>query len=399
VQLGSQASGLTEVAVILSIHPEWDRGPHQLNFPALTKDGNVDLKVDHINPRSWRGNVEVEDVNLCTCWMLGRQKAIKHLPAAGPVFQQLFNDGLDMLKPTGTLLVNQRDLDDKYDCSELEAVPSPTPDSSAGHLAPTIDSTVQNPPSTSDEGDTEDAMAEEEPCGSVTSKVIINGITTTKLRALRDRMKYQTNRSSTDRLKHVQQLPCFDNTTLTNPDIVSFDSALGAPCLHIGNPVAVLVRCEDLIFLTIAQINRLQFASEHDLQDLPLHLLADPTAKISFQILRLIPATTKDNRSHQYDWCWSQAMDACCDNIPGQLIHPVNPTISLQTSGKPTFLFESHFLMTMAATLYQELLPQDRRGIPTVKQSEFFPYRSSGMLYVYFIWWSPIDPICTICSP
>lgn len=64
-------------------------------------------------------------------------------------------------------------------------------------------------------------------------------------------MAYQSNRSSTDWLKHVQELPCFDmmNTASSELDpivqvITSDKSDFGAPSLHIGNPFAVLIRCE-----------------------------------------------------------------------------------------------------------------------------------------------------------
>jgi hypothetical protein len=40
VQLGNHASGLTEVAIILAQHPEWDRGPRRLQLPVITKDSS-----------------------------------------------------------------------------------------------------------------------------------------------------------------------------------------------------------------------------------------------------------------------------------------------------------------------------------------------------------------------
>ena len=90
-----------------------------------------------------------------------------------------------------------------------------------------------------------------------------------------------TSRSSTDRLKRVQQLPCFDSVSkVSDPDIItSTDGTLGAPTLRVGNLIAVIVRCGTLIVLAIAQVNRLKFAGKDNLSELPIHLLADPTAR------------------------------------------------------------------------------------------------------------------------
>ena len=121
IQLGSRASGLTKVAIILAEHPEWDHSPQRLHLPAITKDsGDISSKVDHINPASWRGNVKVTNVNLQTCWLLGHRKAVELIPEADAVFDQLSQvQGVDILSPFGQILVNQRDLEDEYDYSEL----------------------------------------------------------------------------------------------------------------------------------------------------------------------------------------------------------------------------------------------------------------------------------------
>ncbi|KAH9048709.1 hypothetical protein EDB84DRAFT_1599694, partial [Lactarius hengduanensis] len=127
--------------------------------------------------------------------------------------------------------------------------------------------------------------------------------------------------------------------------------------LRIGNPITVLVQCEGLVVLAVAQVNRLKFAGNDNLTKLPIHLLVDPTARVDSQILRLVPATLDDDPTQVHDWCWSLQMEGTCDNIPGQGVHPINPSLSVQNPGKLTFLFESTFLLTLLCNLFQELRP------------------------------------------
>jgi len=341
--------------------------------------GEISSKADHISPKDWHGDVAVVNVNLHTCWLLGHKRAVKLIPEAEPLLNvlaanQMAGKRVDILSPFGQLLVNQRNEAQEYNCSDL-----------SDQYPPNCDHPT--PPSIpyTHEGDLEDAIADDVPSNGVSSEVVIQGQKTSKAKAIRYRMAYQANRSSTDRLKRVQQLPCFDMLGTSPSDldlaqvITSSESDLGAPSLRIGNPFAVLVRCEGLIVLAVAQVNRLKFVSRDDLNELPLHLLVDPTAKVDSQLLRLLPATLDDDLTQVHDWCWSLQMEASCDNISGQHVHPINPSVSIQRPGKPTFLFESTFLVTLSCGLFQQLRPEDRKTLPVIQCSEFFPYRNSGV--------------------
>ncbi|KAH9072192.1 hypothetical protein EDB83DRAFT_2505473 [Lactarius deliciosus] len=72
LQLGSCASGLTEVILILAEHPKWDYGTCCLSLPVFSKETREFMsKANHINPRDWHSDVSVANVNLHTCWLLG----------------------------------------------------------------------------------------------------------------------------------------------------------------------------------------------------------------------------------------------------------------------------------------------------------------------------------------
>ena len=400
LQLGSRASGLTEVALILAEHPEWDLGTRRLALPRITKvhqDGEITSKFDHISPKDWRGNASVARVNLHSCWLLGRQQAITCIPGAGNVFEQLLAEdapNIDMLSPLGTLLVNQRDPEhDGEDQCEDDNPNDFSPEEAMLQPSDAVQEVNNSgvPLSHTHEGDMEDAIADEVPRNNVDSSITVQGLKTSKAKALRYRMAFRSTRSSTDRLRRVQNIPCFGSTTSpANPDswpgsMTSCDDTSLGPTLRVGNPVAILVRCDRLVVLAVAQVNRLRFASYSDLEELAVHLLADPTAKVDCQLLRLVPATIEDDPTHVHDWCWSKDMEATCENVDGRYIHLLNPSISVLRPGKPTFLFEGSFLVTLSCSLFQDLRPQDYRALPVVRRTEFFPYRFEGMLNQVFL--------------
>ena len=125
LQLGSHTSGLAEVAVILAEHPEWDYGMCRLTLPVFSKEGGeFTSKADHISPRDWHGDISVVNVNLHTCWLLGRKKAAELIPDMEATLGALSGDDFtDMLLPLGKLLVNQRDEGDTEDALGLDHLP------------------------------------------------------------------------------------------------------------------------------------------------------------------------------------------------------------------------------------------------------------------------------------
>ena len=315
MKLGSHASGLVKVAAILALHPEWDQSPWRLGLPMITKDTTMEInsKFDHINPASWCGSASVESINLHMAWILGEHAAIKLIPEAEQVFDDMVQQNLTMLSPFRPLIINQRDEEDNFNCSEL----SPQYPSNANTCEQEASERVSHRTHTLD-GDLEDMIAEELPCGSISSEIQINSHKTIKPQALRQRMMHHMNRLSTDQLKQVQELTCFNPLETTSP--IDAEQSDSSPSIHIGNPIAVLVECKKKLYLAVAHINQLHFAGNGDLMALSTHLLGDATAKVSFQILCIVPATIKDDPSKEYDWCWARNMEATCHDVPGELI-------------------------------------------------------------------------------
>ena len=384
LQLGSRASGLTEVAVILSLHPEWDRSPRRLNLPPMTKETDeLSSKVDHINPASWRGDVHVKNVNLHTSWILGRQKAIELIPNARQLFEETeTNENIDFLSPFGQILVNQRDEDEAYNCSNLLSEYPPSNDNLGTNESPgtnTRPATTVSHVHTTLDGDLEDVMAHELPQGPISSDVIIGGKKMGKPAALRNRLQHRLNRASTDRLRRVEEVPCFNSpgSKSVPDDLIVSESEFGLPCIRVGHPAATLVRCDENVFLAIVNVTGLKLG-DIDIQELELKYLCDKTTKVDIQVLRLVPTTEDIDPTGQHDWCWLQQMEMTCKNVPGRFVSAIDTTMLIRNPGETTYLFVSPSLLGLAENLYRRLSANDTIHIPVVKRTPFFPYRLDG---------------------
>ncbi|KAJ7085187.1 hypothetical protein B0H15DRAFT_988746 [Mycena belliarum] len=387
LQLASRSSNLTEVALILANRPQWDRSPRRLKLPMIINAaGDISRNADHINPASWKGDVHVKDINLLTAWRQGRKKAEQLVPrGVGFLHRCAETPGIDIFSPLGESLVQyleqpappedfEIDPDllpttepySEPDEEEKEKTVSPSSSASLG---------VGGDSSYTPDGDVEDALAIAEPRGKSSPHMMVGGKKITKARALSGMMRFRGIRSSTDRLKRVAGLPSFSPTM--NSVMMTSDSALGVPSIRIGNPVALLVSCEEQLFLAVAQVNDLSLASEH-VQSISLDHLLDSSAKISVQVLRVVPSTVADDPTEKNDWCWSLKFEGLCSNVPGNLVHPLNPSVSVVNIGSPTYLFDSQTLLTAAASIHGQMVTRDFICVPKVRRSDTFPYRHGG---------------------
>ncbi|KAJ7467610.1 hypothetical protein FB451DRAFT_1340454 [Mycena latifolia] len=153
-QLSTRASNLTEVSIILSLRPHWDRGPRRIKLPAIINaQGDVSPKADHISPASSSGDLRVSTVGLHSIWMEGRRVVEALIPGASATLDRCaLNPSIDMLSPFGKLLVNAPDADDAFEPDAALFGPS-TDESSEPQSEPFYDA----------DGDIEDAIAIEKP--------------------------------------------------------------------------------------------------------------------------------------------------------------------------------------------------------------------------------------------
>ncbi|KAL0564399.1 hypothetical protein V5O48_017648, partial [Marasmius crinis-equi] len=358
-QTASRLAGTTEVVNILAKYPEWQETPRRLHLPSLNRNEDVITeRVDHLNPKSWRGDVHTQSVTLQTCWKRGRRRITDAYPFAKEILAKADIDcNVTMLSPFGTLLVNA-----PLDPDDVEE-DLPDPDSS-----PSSDVT---------EGSrmVEDAAADELAARNnvkVAQTILVEGKPTKKSKALADRFKKETHprTTSSDRLKRLEDEPRYKPSSGDSMDFTGFEDQ---EFVMLGEPVGILLRCEGQIFLCIALVNSITMDSRPT-EEMPVDPLRERTVVVSYQALRLIPATIEDDLEEKFDWRTTKTL-GITGKIPGRFVRPVDPEVRQMEENKTFFLFDSPTLVALTACLMDGLLENDLLRIPTLKQTHEFPYR------------------------
>lgn len=102
LQLSQRASTSVETTRILGEYPDLDRGHTRLKIRGVG--------VDHLNTKTWEGNVCVKDVSALTCWNLGRRLARNKFKQYNVDFEEhldisaLKQADIDLLRPFGSYI-------------------------------------------------------------------------------------------------------------------------------------------------------------------------------------------------------------------------------------------------------------------------------------------------------
>jgi len=227
----------------------------------------------------------------------------------------------------------------------------------------------------------EDAAAENQWRNSATygqdtfsHSVQIRGTTMKKSHAIAQQFRYVTSASSADRLHRVAQESRFKPTCgLVVSQSRAGDAHINAPTLSVLQPIATVVVCEGKLFLCIAEVNGL-FLDHQPVNNIPLSVLSNKATQVSYQGLRLVPASYSDDQDAKHDWRSSDLFRLSA-KAPGALILPVNPDVASHNLCDAFLLFKSAELMAFTVSLQDGLRHSHRKVIPQVKTSDHFPYR------------------------
>jgi len=376
LQLALHVTATTEVSNILAKHPEWDKGLRRLRLRTMANDNNsVPKSSDHIGPRAYSHPDKLRPymLTLMTPWRRGQHTLEAKYPWIAPILCCILKTlNMSILAPYGQNLIASW-LTNENDSDEIEEIPSSS--ERDGHL-PHIQASTLGMQELKDAADEVQWCNESHEGRDTFSNVVqVGGITMNKSRAIVQYFQYMTSASSMDRLRHVAQESRFKPTGCLGNSVsgVLGDACTQSPVLSIHQPIATLVLCEQNLFLCIAEVTGL-FLDSCSVNDIPLSILPEKIAQVSYQGVRLIPASYTDNPNGKNDWR-STTLFALSSKVPGALIQLINPAVASHLTCDSFFLFQTSILMAIASNLRDHINRGYRKAIPHIKLSDEFPYR------------------------
>jgi len=408
LQLTNRIDGAVQCVNILENHPEWGGQSRRLNLKPLPGDATeITTTYDHINPKSWKGDVRVCNVVLSACWSSGRRSAESVLQEAhiSPPFERMIRaGGYDILSPFGQskmMLVDgslfageeeeteeELDLGPSITLAPLSAgQPANVPGNATSEATPTATHESSSDADLELEPDFDDAAGVTEANNFSGSKapydpwVLVDGKKVHKATVLRLYSNPLAASNSKDRLKRVRGFSQYNETIIGAPTV---NIASGNPnevddIVCVQDPALTLVRCNKKVLLAVFQILGVRVDGK-SVQSLPATHIHEPNVRINGQIMKLGIL----NNSHQpesADWEWNGSFEAqsTFQNIEGHWVELINPVIQQasrgRNSGQDTYVFRTAELRAIAALL-QERIEGDFHRLPGVLQSPSFPYRS-----------------------
>ncbi len=235
---------VTEISSILAKYPEWDRAPRRFHLKPITNaTKNTDdlmQEHDHINPASWTGDVNMQNVVLATCWKLGHETAETILSNldSGTVesLEKVKEAHNNILQPFGALITKYMgDETNEDDVTEVDR--SQDSMHSPSILAGLVD--IEDEATVANFEEHDDALSDQstnmhQPYVMMGNKKAYKGCLF--------KAYFTTKAGSTDHIKRVAGAGKYEESTNADVyhDTIS-DSVLGHPALFLGDPATTLV--------------------------------------------------------------------------------------------------------------------------------------------------------------
>lgn len=376
LQLSGKLATSSLIQGIMERNPDLDRGHRRLSL----KDA---MGVDHVNPRTWSGNVRVGDVELAVEWNRGREEANKlleaYLGSAAQVdFDVLFpaGGGRDLLRPLGDYVGSLYDPDDsRTEDPEIGSALDRNQDGgdATGSSASATDSPSESP-ATADDGD-EPAnhwVCDDEPEGvdfddflpsgigggaramdtsmifSEEHFLMVDGRKYLKASVVTIFLTAKRSRKVTIRTLRSRGITIEDLRGDSKARFNSSDTD-GKDLIKSGDLAAVLVRIDTVICLAVVEVLEFEFVSKGNqhLTAVELEDLEKRGAEIEVLVQALkmhriqdhsdVPDTSGENArwvwDHHYAQLYSDNTSAKAKRsqhtfrIPGSLVLPLGPSI------------------------------------------------------------------------
>ena len=394
LQLTNRIDGAVQCVKILEIHLEWGGQSRRLNAKPLPSDiMDISSKYDHINPKSWKGDVRVRNVVLGGSWSAGFRAAETELADAqfpSPFDNMKKTGGYGIMCPFGCrkmvlvdghLSAGERDeteeeRDDSLVDIQTPEATAPNPEDGAD-IKPDFDDIAGTSELT--EFPTPQApeawIPIEDSSSSKAKKVH-------KASILRLYSSPLTISDSKDRLKRVRGFSQYNESKSNDgafalPDVPSSEEV---EMVCVLDPALTLVRCNNQTFLAVFQVLGIRHDTA-DVQTLPSRFLGQPNVRIHGQIMKLslIGGTPGPGEP---DWEWNGAFEARSGfrDIEGRWVELIDPQMQQASRGRnvgeDTYVFQTSDLRSISAMLHEHVINETHR-LPSITLSDSFPYRSS----------------------
>ena len=385
---------------IFARNPTLDAGSRRLKVTGV-------VGVDHLNPKSWVGDVNVSKVSLQWCWEEGRRQAsslISSLYQGVPVvdFSTVFSSiDHDLLRPNGRYVgfSNEADISIEDDTPATPAATAPHPDDHQ----PTTDLSVddsdddgddgdddgdegdqQNDDGSGGGGDLEDLLPDstDEPLDgfihSAEDWLEIDGQRYSKASLVSQHLKANRSKKVVERTLRVRGLT-LDNLRKHPPE---HPLDPNGDNLQVGDLVATLVRTESVVCLTILQVIgiRKDRRTQHIVKAETLH---DPKEEYTVQgeVLQIVQVSPEV-------WAWplrdflkvskpkksGQETTTIRDftlSVPGFLCYRANPEIS---------------------PIPDQLRPLDPQGSQLSSEDQTWTFHAGELLDLLHLAWANFRP-------
>lgn len=388
LQLGNRVDGAVQCVKVLELHPEWGGQARRLNLKSLKEmEEKITAELDHLSPRSWKGDVHHRDIVLFTCWSEGERMAAETLRKAGldvPFEYMKETGGFDILCPLGggKIVLKSGPLSDEEQEEEEEETARDVEVGTDGSL---VDSEGQEGgglrlPDLDDLADVDAAVDIETGLPKYQPRVIIDASNPKglhKASVLRHYSNPLVTPISKDRLLRVRDTQQFDEPEMS-PSLRAALSSSEDKFLAVEDPALTLVRCGNLIFVAIVSILHIQ----HDhtsVRTLPASLVNQPNVRVHARIMSLI-CTDPSHQPSRSDWQWNGRFESGKDlrDIDGTLLLLIDPDtergVYPSSNGNDTYSFKSPELRAMGLLLFSRT-KDVRHRIVNIKSTDSFPYR------------------------
>ncbi|KDR69600.1 hypothetical protein GALMADRAFT_77244 [Galerina marginata CBS 339.88] len=420
LQLAHKLSVGAEINAIFERNLDLDRGHARRNLVGARG-------VDHVNPKSWIGEVKVGTVDLPACYSAGRDTADKLLTGHfglqdGLVnWETLFtNSECDHLRPFGEYVGSRAADTDLADDDSQELLEGllheatdfldPLPGDSERVAGEDTSSTGARPARLQvNELDFEPQILNPTSKTRRDTPYLTVGTRERHIDALMaERLVSDRARKSTMRTLRAQGVTIAETITRRGQKLQSPENANDMNMVKAGDLGAFLVRVGDNVGLAVGEIlNFRQGTSRNNLKEVNIDEIeteiGDKATTVALQVLDLSPTVITDGATPNFTWKWTKkylqtltSKDGVTSQrhfavrIPGKNFYPLGPDVMIDDEDMPVWTVENSDLQAALNDAWESLNPDADEIVSNIESlPEIFgtslPYKSSAgipQLYV-----------------